>query len=93
MFRKSDNFELEICVKARGGRAARCMGSVPVADLLASEHGALARGGHAGARQVRVRRPYLMPFPGRSEERVLRDLATPSKYSSYTAPSSNIPSI
>ena len=36
-FRKKDHFELEICVKARGGRAARCMGSVPVADLLASE--------------------------------------------------------
>ena len=35
--RKNDNFELEICVKARGGRAARFMGSVPVADLLASE--------------------------------------------------------
>ena len=37
ILRKNDNFELEICVKARGGRAARCMGSVPVADLLASE--------------------------------------------------------
>ena len=37
IFAKNDNFELEICVKARGGRAARCMGSVPVADLLASE--------------------------------------------------------
>ena len=34
---KNDNFELEICVKERGGRAARCMGSVVVADLVASE--------------------------------------------------------
>ena len=34
---KHGNFELEICVKARGGRAARCMGSVPVAEMLASE--------------------------------------------------------
>ena len=37
IFAKNDNFELEICVKARGGRAARCMGTPPVADLLASE--------------------------------------------------------
>ena len=36
-FRKKGHFELEICVKARGGRAARCMGSVPVAEMLASE--------------------------------------------------------
>ena len=34
---KNDNFQLEKCVKARGGRAARCMGSVPVAEMLASE--------------------------------------------------------
>ena len=37
IFRNNYNFELEICVKARGGRAARCMGSVPVAEMLASE--------------------------------------------------------
>ena len=35
--RKNGNFELGICVKERGGRAARCMGSVPVAEMLASE--------------------------------------------------------
>ena len=34
---KNGNFELEICVNERGGRAARCMGSVVVADLVASE--------------------------------------------------------
>ena len=28
---------MEMCVKERGGRAARCMGSVPVAEMLASE--------------------------------------------------------
>ena len=37
ILRKNDNFELEICVKARGGRAARCMGSVVVAEIVASE--------------------------------------------------------
>ena len=31
-----DHFELEKCVKERGGRAARCIGSVPVAEMLAS---------------------------------------------------------
>ena len=35
--RKNGNFELEICVKERGGRAARCMGSVVVAEIVASE--------------------------------------------------------
>ena len=35
--RKKCDLSLEICVIERGGRAARCMGSVPVADLLASE--------------------------------------------------------
>ena len=28
IFRNNDHFELEICVKARGGRAARCMGTL-----------------------------------------------------------------
>ena len=37
MFQKSINFELEICVKSRGGRSARCMGTPPVAEMLASE--------------------------------------------------------
>ena len=37
IFAKNDNFELEICVKERGGRAARCMGSVVVAEIVASE--------------------------------------------------------
>ena len=45
ILRKKNNFELEICVKERGGRAARCMGSVPVAEMLASEaRGAPASG-------------------------------------------------
>ena len=34
---KKVGFSLEICVIERGGRAARCMGSVLVAHLLASE--------------------------------------------------------
>ena len=34
---KKFDFELEKCVNERGGRAARCMGSVPVAEMLASE--------------------------------------------------------
>jgi len=37
MFAENYNFELEICVKACGRRAARCMGSTPVAEMLASE--------------------------------------------------------
>ena len=37
VFAKKVDFSLEKCVNERGGRAARCMGSVPVADLLASE--------------------------------------------------------
>ena len=50
MFAKNDNFELEICVKAGGGRTARCMGDVPVAEMLASEarrspHAGVPRGG------------------------------------------------
>ena len=44
---KKFDFELDICVKERGGRAARCMGSVPVAEMLASE---ARRPSHAGAR-------------------------------------------
>ena len=79
IFAKNDNFELEICVKERGGRAARCMGSVPVAEIIASEARRDRTRGHAGARPQRVQRPLSMPFPGRSIERVLRDLATPSK--------------
>ena len=55
---------------------------VPVAEMLASEarhapHAGCTQG-HAGARQSRGRRPYLQPFPGRSIERVMRDLTTPS---------------
>ena len=34
---KNVDFELEMCVKERGGRAPCCMGSVPVAEMLASE--------------------------------------------------------
>ena len=77
--RKHVNFELEICVKARGGRAARCMGSVVVAEIVASEARQPLARGHVRPRQERVRRPLSMPFPGRSIERVLRDLTTPSK--------------
>ena len=45
--RKIVHLELEICVKERGGRAPRCMGSVPVAEMLASE---ARHAPHAGAR-------------------------------------------
>ena len=46
----NDNFELEICVKAGGGRTARCMGDVPVAEMLASEaRHTLHAGGRGGA--------------------------------------------
>ena len=34
---KKIDVSLEKCVNERGGRAARCMGSVPVAEMLASE--------------------------------------------------------
>ena len=37
VFAKKVDFSLEICVKSRGGRAARCMGTPPVAEMLASE--------------------------------------------------------
>ena len=72
IFQKNNNFELEIWVKSRGGRSARCMGTPPVAEMLASEaRHESARGGVRG-RQPRVRRPLSMPFPGRSIERVMR---------------------
>ena len=83
IFKKNDNFELEICVKPRGGRAARCMGTPPVAEMLASEARRARPAGHVRPRQSRVRRPLSMPFPGRSIERVLRDFATPSNYYYY----------
>ena len=51
----------------------------PVAEMIASGARHARTRGHAGSRQSRVRRPLSMPFPGRSIERVLRDLATPSK--------------
>ena len=79
IFAKNVNFELEICVKARGGRAARCMGTPPVAEMLASEARQPRTRGHVGPRLIRLPRPLSMPFPGPSIERVLRDLATPSK--------------
>ena len=80
MLRKNDNVSLEKCVKERGGRAARCMKSVPVAEMLASEARHDRTSGHVRPRLMRVQRPLSMPFPGRSIERVLRDLATPSNY-------------
>ena len=63
-----------MCKSARRthGTAA---GSVPVADLLASE---ARRALPTGPRAHCVQRPLSTPFPGRSIERVLRDLATPS---------------
>ena len=48
---KNDNFELEICVKERGGRAARCMGSVVVAEIVASEARQPPASTHVNARQ------------------------------------------
>ena len=59
---------------------------VPVAEMLASEARRSRTSGPDSRRQVRVRRPYLMPFPGRSIERVLRDFATPSKHVSVMGP-------
>jgi len=76
--RKSDDFELEIFAKERGGRAARCMGSVPVAEILTSEARHARASGHMRPRQECRRRPPQQPLPGRSFERVMRDLATPS---------------
>ena len=49
--RKNGNFELEICVKERGGRAARCMGSVVVAEIVASEARRPPPTTHVSARQ------------------------------------------
>ena len=51
-----------------------------VAEMLASEARRDRTRVHAGARAIRVRRPLSMPFPGRSIERVLRALTTPSNY-------------
>ena len=51
MLIKNVNFELEICVKERGGRAPRCMGSVPVAEMLASEARRPRTSGHVSTRQ------------------------------------------
>ena len=79
ILRKNDNFELEICVKARGGRAARCMGSVPVADLLASEARRDRASGHVSARQSCVRSPLSMPFPGPAMRESCGTLQLPQK--------------
>ena len=66
MLRKHAHFELEICVKARGGQAAPCMGSVPVADLLASE---ARRPRTSGRGRCAYGDPSLCLFPGdRSRE-------------------------
>ena len=54
---------------------------VPVAEMLASEARHTRTSVPDRPRQWRVRRPLSMPFPGRSIERVLRDLATPSNKS------------
>ena len=55
---------------------------VPVAEMLASE----ARRDPRGGREKRVQRPLSMPFPRRSIERVLRDLATPSNQATSKQP-------
>ena len=39
------------------------MGSVPVAEMLASEAQRASPTGHISARPVRVRRPLQQPFP------------------------------
>ena len=67
---KNVNFGLEICVKARGGRTARCMGDVPVAEMLASE---ARRSPHAGgtrgdARSVADDPTYCLFAGDRSRE-------------------------
>ena len=67
---KSDHFELEICAKARGGRTARCIGDVPVAEMLASEarqppHAGCTRG---GARSVADDPTYCLFAGERSRE-------------------------
>ena len=49
IFAKHVNFELEICVKARGGRAARCMGTPPVAEMLAIEARQPPASGHVSS--------------------------------------------
>ena len=51
VLRKHVNFELEICINERGGRAARCMGSVVVAEIVASEARRPPPTGHVNARQ------------------------------------------
>ena len=66
--------------KRTHGTAAR---SPPVAEMIASEARQPRTSGHVRPRLMRVRRPLSMPFPGRSIERVLRDLATPSNYSLF----------
>ena len=79
IFEKNVNFELEICVKPRGGRAARCMGTPPVAEMLASETRHVSASGlrEAPAHSV-YEHPSLLLFPRPRIERVLRDFATPS---------------
>ena len=51
MFAKSEHFELEICVKAKKGRTARCMGTPPVAEMLASEARRPRTRGHVRAHE------------------------------------------
>ena len=64
--RKKCDFELEICVIERGGRAARCMGSVPVAEMIASETRQPRTRGHV---RCAYGDPSLCLFPGdRSRE-------------------------
>ena len=53
VFMNNVKFVFDKCFNERGGRAARCMGSVPVADLLASETRGAAPGGRARSARAR----------------------------------------
>ena len=55
--RKKCDFELEICVIERGGRAARCMGRAPVAHMVASEARRAPPGWRVNVREYCVYRP------------------------------------
>ena len=70
MLAKKYNFELEICVKARGERTARCMGDVPVAEMLASEarQPSHAGGTRGGARRAADDPTYCLFAGDRSRE-------------------------
>ena len=78
----NDNFELEICVKARGGRTAHCMGDVPVADLQASKARHPSHGGPRGHVRSAADDPSNI-LSGTINRGVMRDLTTPSNYQKH----------